>query len=100
MLSESESDSENQYEEEEEEEEIENNLVFDDEGNLSPLNTVSTFRLGSAITGRLEDSIVVSWDSEAAVTEVASVFFTNAERNGNFSNPVNVDLTLGQRIPQ
>jgi hypothetical protein len=56
--------------------------------------------LGSAITGRLEDSIVVSWDSEAAVTEVASVFFTNAERNGNFSNPVNVDLTLGQRIPQ
>lgn len=30
----------------------------------------------------------------------AFVFFTNAERNGNFSNPVNVNLTLGQRIPK
>ena len=30
----------------------------------------------------------------------AIVFFTNAERNGNFSNPVNVNLTLGQRIPK
>ena len=30
----------------------------------------------------------------------ASVFFTNAERNGNFSNPVNVNLTLGRTIPQ
>ena len=28
------------------------------------------------------------------------VFFTNAERNQNFSNPVNVNLTLGQRIPK
>jgi hypothetical protein len=30
----------------------------------------------------------------------AFVFFTNAERNQNFSNPVNVNLTLGQRIPK
>ena len=30
----------------------------------------------------------------------AFVFFTNAERSGNFSNPVNVNLTLGQTIPQ
>ena len=30
----------------------------------------------------------------------AFVFFTNAERNGNFSNPVNVNLTLGQRLPK
>ena len=30
----------------------------------------------------------------------AFVFFTNAERNQNFSNPVNVKLTLGQRIPK
>jgi hypothetical protein len=30
----------------------------------------------------------------------AFVFFTNAERNGNFSSPVNVNLTLGQRIPK
>jgi hypothetical protein len=30
----------------------------------------------------------------------ASVFFTNAERNKNFSNPVNVNLTLGQRLPK
>ena len=30
----------------------------------------------------------------------AFVFFTNAERNQNFSNPVNVNLTLGQRIPE
>jgi hypothetical protein len=29
----------------------------------------------------------------------AFVFFTNAERNGNFSNPVNANLTLGQTIP-
>jgi hypothetical protein len=28
------------------------------------------------------------------------VFFTNAERNQNFSSPVNVNLTLGQRIPE
>jgi hypothetical protein len=28
------------------------------------------------------------------------VFFTNADRNQNFSNPVNVNLTLGQRIPE
>ena len=28
------------------------------------------------------------------------VFFTNAQRNQNFSNPVNVSLTLGQRIPK
>ena len=30
----------------------------------------------------------------------AFVFFTNEERNGNFSNPVNVNLTLGQRLPK
>ena len=30
----------------------------------------------------------------------AFVFFTNAERNQNFSNPVNVNLTVGQRIPE
>jgi hypothetical protein len=30
----------------------------------------------------------------------AFVFFTNAERNGNFSSPLNVNLTLGQRIPK
>ncbi|MFL6366606.1 MAG: hypothetical protein ACJ719_15565, partial [Nitrososphaeraceae archaeon] len=30
----------------------------------------------------------------------AFVFFTNAERSGNFSSPVNVNLTLGQRIPK
>jgi hypothetical protein len=30
----------------------------------------------------------------------AFVLFTNAERNQNFSNPVNVNLTLGQRIPE
>jgi hypothetical protein len=30
----------------------------------------------------------------------AFVFFTNAERNQNFSNPVDVNLTLGQRIPK
>jgi hypothetical protein len=30
----------------------------------------------------------------------AFVFFTNAERNGNFSNPVNVNLTLGQKLPK
>jgi len=30
----------------------------------------------------------------------AFVFFTNAERNQNFSNPVNVNLTLGQRLPK
>ena len=30
----------------------------------------------------------------------AFVFFTNAERNQNFSSPVNVNLTLGQRIPE
>ena len=28
------------------------------------------------------------------------VFFTNAQRNQNFSNPVNASLTLGQRIPK
>ena len=30
----------------------------------------------------------------------ALVFFTNAERNQNFSNPLSVNLTLGQRIPK
>ena len=30
----------------------------------------------------------------------AFVFFTNAQRNQNFSNPVNASLTLGQRIPK
>jgi hypothetical protein len=30
----------------------------------------------------------------------AFVFFTNAERNQNFSSPVNANLTLGQRIPE
>jgi hypothetical protein len=30
----------------------------------------------------------------------AFVFFTNAERNQNFSSPANVNLTLGQRIPE
>jgi hypothetical protein len=30
----------------------------------------------------------------------AFVFFTNAERNQNFSSPLNVNLTLGQRIPK
>ena len=30
----------------------------------------------------------------------AFVFFTNAERNQNFSSPVNVNLTLGQRLPK
>ena len=30
----------------------------------------------------------------------AFVFFTNAERNQNFSSPVNVNLTVGQRIPK
>jgi hypothetical protein len=30
----------------------------------------------------------------------AFVFFTNTERNGNFSSPLNVNLTLGQRIPK
>ena len=39
--------------------------------------------------------------TDSTVKDVrAFVFFTNAERNGNFSNPVNVDLTLGQTIPQ
>jgi hypothetical protein len=30
----------------------------------------------------------------------AFVFFTNAERNQNFSSPLSVNLTLGQRIPE
>jgi hypothetical protein len=30
----------------------------------------------------------------------AFVFFTNEERNGNFSSPLSVNLTLGQRIPK
>ena len=30
----------------------------------------------------------------------AFVFFTNAERNQNFSSPLSINLTLGQRIPQ
>src|SRR5919198_2960176 len=30
----------------------------------------------------------------------AFVFFTNSERNQNFSSPLSVNLTLGQRIPQ
>jgi hypothetical protein len=30
----------------------------------------------------------------------ALVFFTNAERNQNFSSPLSVNLTLGQRIPE
>jgi hypothetical protein len=39
--------------------------------------------------------------TDSRVKDVRSfVFFTNAERNQNFSNPVNVDLTLGQRIPK
>jgi hypothetical protein len=39
--------------------------------------------------------------TDSGVKDVrAFVFFTNGERNGNFSNPVNVKLTLGQTIPQ
>ena len=39
--------------------------------------------------------------TDSRVKDVRSfVFFTNAERNQNFSNPVNVNLTLGQRIPK
>ncbi len=39
--------------------------------------------------------------TDSTVKDVrAFVFFTNAERNGNFSNPVNVNLTLGQRLPK
>ena len=39
--------------------------------------------------------------TDSTVKDVrAFVFFTNAERNGNFSNPVNANLTLGQTIPQ
>src|SRR5919197_3964587 len=30
----------------------------------------------------------------------ALIFFTNAERNQNFSSPLSVNLTLGQRIPE
>src|SRR5919198_1521411 len=30
----------------------------------------------------------------------AFVFFTNSERNQNFSSPLSVNLTLGQRIPK
>jgi hypothetical protein len=39
--------------------------------------------------------------TDSTVKDVrAFVFFTNTERNGNFSNPVNVNLTLGQRLPK
>jgi hypothetical protein len=39
--------------------------------------------------------------TDSTVKDVrAFVFFTNAERNGNFSSPVNVNLTLGQRVPK
>lgn len=56
---------------------------------------------GISINATTGQSQLATSITDSRVKDVrAFVFFTNAERNGNFSNPVNVNLTLGQRIPE
>jgi hypothetical protein len=56
---------------------------------------------GLIINGTTGQSQLATSITDSRVKDVrAFVFFTNAERNQNFSSPLSVNLTLGQRIPE
>jgi hypothetical protein len=56
---------------------------------------------GFIINATIGQSQLVTPITDSRVKDVrAFVFFTNAERNQNFSSPLSVNLTLGQRIPK
>jgi hypothetical protein len=56
---------------------------------------------GFIINATTGQSQLVTPITDSRVKDVrAFVFFTNAERNQNFSSPLSVNLTLGQRIPK
>jgi hypothetical protein len=67
-----------------------------DLGFIGNNNTSNT----STNPGRGQAELATSITDNTVKNVRAFVFFTNAERSGNFSNPVNVNLTLGQTIPQ
>jgi hypothetical protein len=56
---------------------------------------------GFTINATTGQSQLATSITDSRVRDVrALVFFTNAERNQNFSSPLSVNLTLGQRIPK
>jgi hypothetical protein len=61
----------------------------------------SSFPHGLIINATTRQSQLATSITDSRVKDVkAFVFFTNAERNQNFSSPLSVNLTLGQRIPE
>src|ERR671931_2401169 len=61
----------------------------------------SSFAHGFTINATTDQSQLATPITDGRVKDVrAFVFFTNAERNQNFSSPLSINLTLGQRIPQ
>jgi hypothetical protein len=61
----------------------------------------SSFAHGFIINSTTDQSQLATPITDSRVKDVrAFVFFSNAERNQNFSSPLSVNLTLGQRIPQ
>jgi hypothetical protein len=61
----------------------------------------SSFADGFIVNATTSKSQLATTITDSRVKDVrAFVFFTNAERNQNFSSPLSVNLTLGQRIPK
>jgi hypothetical protein len=61
----------------------------------------SSHREGLIINATTGQSQLATSITDSRVRDVrAVVFFTNSERTGNFSSPLSVNLTLGQRIPK
>jgi hypothetical protein len=61
----------------------------------------SSFGDGFIVNATTGQSQLATSITDSRVRDVrALVFFTNAERNQNFSSPLSVNLTLGQRIPK
>jgi hypothetical protein len=72
--------------------------VYSSNGTLIKRSSHGDGLIINATTGQSQLATSIT---DSRVKDVrAFVFFTNAERNQNFSNPVNVNLTLGQRIPE
>jgi len=72
--------------------------VYSSNGTLVKRSSHGDGFIINATTGQSQLATSIT---DSTVKDVrAFVFFTNAERNQNFSNPVNVNLTLGQRIPK
>jgi hypothetical protein len=75
--------------------------VFESNGTLLKSSPAELGFIGNNTITPGGQSELATAITDSRVKDVkAFVFFTNAERNGNFSNPVNVNLTLGQRLPK